>query len=134
MATASTDLENRRKLSKTRELGPASRRRTLSWPGASTVYKNLNGVQDWPDWGSDFSEELSLDDDPFDFYRKYVKNLERGNPDSLCACGFPHLDYKCAKDDHDKQHCQKMLQYTQKPFALYSLIHIVLREGRGRRR
>ena len=73
------------------------------------LYKNLNGVQDWPDWGSDLSdpEELSLDDDPDEFYRKYITNLQDGNPNSLCSCGVPHLDYKCVKTSHNKTHCQR---------------------------
>ena len=93
-------LKNERTWARIKEEDPE-----LAWG----LYRNLNGVQDWPDWGSDLShpEELSLDDDPLEFYRKYIKNLERGNPDSLCSCGFPHRDYECEKVDHDKKHCQR---------------------------
>ena len=51
--------------------------------------------------GSDLSDPEVLD------VLKYIENLERGNPISLCSCGFPHLDYECVKDDHDKKHCQR---------------------------
>jgi len=68
------------------------------------------GCRGWPDWDSSDHDlrEPSLEDEPDDFFRKYVAILEQTDPDCLCLCGFPHLDYKCTDPEHDKKkkHCK----------------------------
>jgi len=74
------------------------------------LLKCLANVQDWPDWNSDLTDhrEPSLDDHPSELRGKWLDFLEETNPECLCPCGFPHLDYKCRKPNHDKKkkHCK----------------------------
>ena len=80
----------------------------LAW----AIYKHLCGVQDWPDWGPGTSNpeqiQISLDSDPANVRGKWFDNLKRFKPKTLCKCGFPHLNFKCKKANHEKRrlHCQ----------------------------
>ena len=75
------------------------------------IYKHLCGVQDWPDWepGLTDQDRISLNSQPAEVRGNWLDNLERAKPKALCSCGFPHLNFKCRKSNHDKRrlHCQK---------------------------
>ena len=95
---------NRRAWNKVKERDPE-----YAW----YLLKCLADVQDWPDWDSNLTDnqEPSLDDNPSELRGKWLDILTETDPECLCPCGYPHLNWhvvNCREPNHDKKkkHCE----------------------------